>query len=300
MGLLIYKTTTFFRNKIFIGNHLRTATFVNNSQSEATQLFLNLPFGETMYEQMDRTCDNPFKFNAKELDDDTGLYYYGARYYNPRLSIWYGVDPLGEKYPEWSPYVYTLNNPIAYVDPDGKAPLDIIFRGSDKKEIRIKAPGKNRVVDVPFALNNNKIFDIGMGNDVGRLAFGYTIQAGAGIAAASGGNAGVEMSFVNFSDKTYGGYNYVYAGGHLCASVGDQGGASVVAGDSLFVAYNNSIRAIDPGSFEGKTISRGVSFDVKGGIGAGLNVNQFSGTGNWTDKGWHGVSVGVSIGRRSS
>lgn len=135
-----------------------------------------------------------------------------------------------------------------------------------------------------------------MGNDAGRLAFGYTMQADAGIAAASGGNAGVEMSFVNFSDKTYGGYNYVYAGGHLGASMGDQGGASVGAGGSLFVAYNNSIKAIDPGSFEGKTISRGVSFDVKGGIGAGLNVNQFSGTGNWTDKGWHGVSVGVSIG----
>ncbi len=47
-----------------------------------------------MYEQTDGTYDNPFKFNAKELDDDTGLYYYGARYYNPRLSIWYGVDPL--------------------------------------------------------------------------------------------------------------------------------------------------------------------------------------------------------------
>jgi len=44
---------------------------------------------------------NPYKFNAKELDSETGLYYYGARYYNPRLSIWYGVDPLGEKMPSW-------------------------------------------------------------------------------------------------------------------------------------------------------------------------------------------------------
>ncbi len=278
------------------GDHLGTATFVTNSQSQATQFFLNLPFGETMIEQMDGSYDNPFKFNAKELDEDTGLYYFGARYYNPRLSIWYGVDPLTAEMPSWSPYVYTLDNPIAYVDPDGKAPLDIIFKGSDKKEIRIKAPGKDKVVNVPFALKNNKTLDIGMGNDPGRFAFGYTMQADAGIAAVSGGNAGVEMSFVNFSDKTYGGYNYVYAGGHIGASAGDQGGASVGAGGSLFVAYNNSIRGIDPGSFEGKTVSRGASFDVKGGIGAGLNINQFSGTGNWTDKGWHGVSIGVSIG----
>ena len=63
---------------------------------------------------------NPYKFNAKELDSETGLYYYGARYYNPRLSIWYGVDPLAEKYPSWSPYNYTLNNPVNYIDPDGR------------------------------------------------------------------------------------------------------------------------------------------------------------------------------------
>ncbi|MCW3161375.1 RHS repeat domain-containing protein [Chryseobacterium oryctis] len=102
-----------------------TATFVTNSQSEATQFFLNLPFGETMLEQMDGSYNNPFKFNAKELDEDTGLYYYGARYYNPRLSIWYGVDPLTEKMPSWSPYNYTFDNPVKYVDPDGKAPIEI-------------------------------------------------------------------------------------------------------------------------------------------------------------------------------
>ncbi|AYM99606.1 RHS repeat-associated core domain-containing protein [Chryseobacterium sp. 3008163] len=106
------------------GDHLGTATFVTNSQSEATQFFLNLPFGETMIEQMDGSYDNPFKFNAKELDEDTGLYYYGARYYNPRLSIWYGVDPLKDKMPSWSPYAYTFDNPIRYIDPSGMAPED--------------------------------------------------------------------------------------------------------------------------------------------------------------------------------
>ncbi|ASK31926.1 hypothetical protein CEY12_18230 [Chryseobacterium sp. T16E-39] len=102
------------------GDHLGTSTFVTNSFSQATQFFVNLPFGETMLEQMDGSYNNPYKFNAKELDEDTGLYYYGARYYNPRLSIWYGVDPLAEKYPEMSPYVYTANNPVKYVDPDGR------------------------------------------------------------------------------------------------------------------------------------------------------------------------------------
>ncbi|WP_312343413.1 RHS repeat-associated core domain-containing protein [Chryseobacterium binzhouense] len=122
------------------GDHLGTATFVTNSQGDATQFFLNLPFGETMLEQMDGSYDNPFKFNAKELDEDTGLYYYGARYYNPRLSIWYGVDPLAEEFPSWSPYVYTMDNPIRFTDPDGMAPNDIVFMGLNGREIhRIKS-----------------------------------------------------------------------------------------------------------------------------------------------------------------
>jgi len=78
-----------------------------------------------MAEQMTGVYDNPYKFNAKELDNETGLYYYGARYYNPRVSIWYGVDPVAEKMPSWSPYTYAFDNPIRFIDPDGMAPVDL-------------------------------------------------------------------------------------------------------------------------------------------------------------------------------
>jgi len=105
------------------GDHLGTATYVTNSHAETTQFFLNLPFGETMAEQMTGAYDNPYKFNGKELDAETSLYYYGARYYNPRISIWYGVDPLAEKYPSCSPYVYTFNNPVVLTDPTGMEPV---------------------------------------------------------------------------------------------------------------------------------------------------------------------------------
>ncbi|WP_426477465.1 polymorphic toxin type 8 domain-containing protein [Chryseobacterium sp. CBSDS_008] len=103
------------------GDQLGTATFVTDDNAVATQFFLNLPFGETFVEQqVVGKYENPYKFNAKELDFETGLYYYGKRYYNPRFSIWYGVDPLYAEYPSWSPYVYTLQNPIKYIDPDGR------------------------------------------------------------------------------------------------------------------------------------------------------------------------------------
>ena len=66
--------------------------------------------------------DLPYKFNGKQFDEETGLYYYGARYLNPVASIWYGVDPLAEKYPTVGGYVYTLCNPVRFIDLKGKKP----------------------------------------------------------------------------------------------------------------------------------------------------------------------------------
>ena len=77
---------------------------------------------ESMAEQKLGGYSSRYRFTGKELDPLSGLYDFGARYYDPRLSVWFGVDPLAEKYPGWSPYNYTLNNPIRMIDPDGRAP----------------------------------------------------------------------------------------------------------------------------------------------------------------------------------
>jgi RHS repeat-associated protein len=72
-----------------------------------------------MAEQNAAGWSTPYKFTGKELDDITGLYYFGARYYDPRISLWMSVDPLAEKYPGWSAYNYVYNNPLKFVDPTG-------------------------------------------------------------------------------------------------------------------------------------------------------------------------------------
>ncbi|MGS4345192.1 RHS repeat-associated core domain-containing protein [Myroides odoratus] len=71
------------------------------------------------------------------MDSQIGYYYYGARYYDPGTSIFLSVDPLAEKYPNFNPYVYTFNDPINHIDPDGRDGVRVI--DSKNKTITIKA-----------------------------------------------------------------------------------------------------------------------------------------------------------------
>ena len=71
-----------------------------------------------LFEEHSTSTTMPYLFNGKELDTETGLYYYGARYYDPRVSLWLNVDPLAEK--TMTPYAYVKNAPTTHIDPNGE------------------------------------------------------------------------------------------------------------------------------------------------------------------------------------
>ena len=101
-------------------DHLGSSSYITNLDGEVAQHIEYVPFGEVFIEERNNTWNTPYLFNAKEFDEETGMYYYGARYYEPRLSLWMSTDPLQEKYPNINTYCYTINNPIIFIDPDGK------------------------------------------------------------------------------------------------------------------------------------------------------------------------------------
>ena len=88
---------------------------------EAYQHVTYLPWGEVFVEQRNtQTRRNTFLYTGKELDEMTGLYYYEQRYYDPLKSYFLGVDQLTDKYPHISGFAYVANNPMIFVDPDGR------------------------------------------------------------------------------------------------------------------------------------------------------------------------------------
>ncbi len=101
-------------------NHLGSTSFVTDMQQSVVQSFLYAPYGEIISEYNTHVMGEAFPkytFNAKELDEETSMYYYEARYYKPPTFI--SRDPLMSEKPWLSPYHYCSNNPVGKVDPTG-------------------------------------------------------------------------------------------------------------------------------------------------------------------------------------
>jgi RHS repeat-associated protein len=107
-------------------NHLGSASLELDQTAAIISYEEYHPFGTTSY-RSGRTetevSQKRYKYVGKERDEETGLYYYGARYYAGWLCRFVSVDPAAEKYVSLTPYHYCANNPINAIDPDGQKVL---------------------------------------------------------------------------------------------------------------------------------------------------------------------------------
>ena len=135
-------------------DHLGSTSYITDAKANITQFDAYLPYGELLVDEHSSSEEMPYKFNGKEFDQETGLYYYGARYMNPRTSLWYGVDALAKKYVSTGSYVYCIDNPIRLIDPDGrkvKADLNSqtnIYNILTKEDAKYVKFDKNGILDV--------------------------------------------------------------------------------------------------------------------------------------------------------
>ena len=128
----LYEGDWFF----FHTDHLGSTSYLTDTAGNVSQFVCYTPYGEAIVDEHLTTYENPFKFSGKELDDITGLYDHGARSRNPVSTLWYGIDPLFEKYPDFSPYNYCAGNPVKLVDEDGRSPMSIAVKVAVKSTLK--------------------------------------------------------------------------------------------------------------------------------------------------------------------
>lgn len=180
------------RQYYYHSDHLGSATLITDENGVEYQRIEYTPYGETWVEKTSNVGLEylPYKFTGKEMDEETGLYYYGARYLDPKYSRWISTDPaLGEYVPQapindeakkhnqnlpgmgglfntvnLSLYHYAGNNPIKYVDPDGRSNEDDFIscfktnlkNNNDITKALLVTISQNKSKDFSFSQDNVK------------------------------------------------------------------------------------------------------------------------------------------------
>ena len=177
-----------YKQYYYHSDHLGSATMISDWEGKEYQRIEYTPYGETWVEKTSNSGSEflPYKFTGKEVDQETGLYYYGARYLNPKYSMWISTDPaLGEYVPEMGKgnsknsanlpgmggvynhinfhlYHYAGNNPVKYVDPDGRKLRKLDEEQNNQVKSAVSSAVKNLnyiIKELTSAYNNSSELD---------------------------------------------------------------------------------------------------------------------------------------------
>ena len=105
------------------GNHLGTALLELDDAAKIISYEEYYPYGSTSFQSVDASREVParrYRYTGKERDEESGLYYHGARYYAPWLGRWTAADPSIWTNNKLNAFLYALASPLTFFDPDGK------------------------------------------------------------------------------------------------------------------------------------------------------------------------------------
>ena len=238
-------------NKIYFyhSDHLGSASLITDENGNEYQRLEYTPYGEVWVDKYSQIQEStallPYKFTGKERDEETGLYYFGARYLDAKYSRWISTDPaLGDYIP--------------------KAPIN-----DEAKKHNQNLPGMGGL----FNTVNMNLYHYAGNNPIkytdptGKWTLTITINATAGAGAE--GTAGVGIAF-GFSFKK--GFSMGLVETH---SIGAQQGAS--ANVSVAVGFDPVSKSVESGKTESLTIGGSGDMPVGAGIGGDVSVDLESG-----------------------
>ena len=160
-------------------NHLGSASLELDETGDIISYEEYHPFGTTSYRSgrdVTEVSLKRYKYVGKERDNETGLYYYGARYYGDWIARFISVDPLQHKYPHYTPYQYAGNKPVTFIDLDGME--------EDK-------PNKNNQITV---YNGDKRFDDFVNSTIEQFGFSENYKVTVNINNVEGEFVGGSVS----------------------------------------------------------------------------------------------------------
>ncbi|MDC4206785.1 MAG: RHS repeat-associated core domain-containing protein [Candidatus Manganitrophus sp.] len=146
-----------------LGSTTLVTNFLENNPETALKELAYFPYG-SLRVNLPPDTEIAYKYNDKELDEEIGLYYYGARYYDPALMRFISPDTVDpdRNYPQTlNRYSYVRNNPLKFVDPTGKAERDfhyyisgyLFYKGGFPAEIANQIARANQGVDDSWGTN---------------------------------------------------------------------------------------------------------------------------------------------------